>query len=553
MNNLVKRLKNLDTYRYIISVIVILEAIYRTIEFTNAPSNMVQAEMFRPLCYNIGILVLVNMDIKTWLNLWSLIYIPVCYVFTHFAYQKHWIFDINNYEFPHIIRMGKIVILIWGVILISIIRHIIKNKSWKQIKNYNPFLLCTLGLYFLCILLFKRHYDEMLFFMVEVIGISFILASKERRKMIIQALLDAIILSFFYVMYKCLRHRPFDLERYDLVFSNSNNGGEYIACVVIAFFVKISNWWSKADIKKWIKITALVVYYILLGITLSVTMFNYTRTTIAGLGFAFILGLVMEVIGAAKKKEKKAGVFAKYGFAILSLVLTFNITYLGLRWIPAYYAANVDQPILYVGEDNNPSKVHFGDSMYSPKYTTMGSYLRTVFGKWGILIKFDDDKQSEGQTEKVEFDGRDITSGRMEIWHMFLSRYNMIGHYPFHLFNDKGEIIAHSHNSYIMVGYMLGIIAGILYIVFNVLAFLYSVIMFAREDDKDKTYFFAFLIITTCFISQVAEWISRPQYSMYLVFVFGLGLILTNKKKAKETESKEIEAVEIEESETSNL
>ena len=156
MNNLVKRLKNLDTYRYIISVIVILEAIYRTIEFTNAPSNMVQAEMFRPLCYNIGILVLVNMDIKTWLNLWSLIYIPVCYVFTHFAYQKHWIFDINNYEFPHIIRMGKIVILIWGVILISIIRHIIKNKSWKQIKSYNPFLLCTLGLYFLCILLFKR-------------------------------------------------------------------------------------------------------------------------------------------------------------------------------------------------------------------------------------------------------------------------------------------------------------------------------------------------------------------------------------------------------------
>ena len=106
--------------RYLFFVIFFCEIIYAGMRFMNAGVNYEQAVSFRLFCIGFGLLVLSMMEIKQWLTIWSLIYLPICYFFTHIAYERHWIADTCEYQHLDVIRMGKLVILIWGIILIAI-------------------------------------------------------------------------------------------------------------------------------------------------------------------------------------------------------------------------------------------------------------------------------------------------------------------------------------------------------------------------------------------------------------------------------------------------
>lgn len=518
-----------DLCRYLISIICIVFSIFKTIDFVNCGSNYEQAIFFRPLCIALAIVVLVNMEFKNWFNKTTLIYLPLAAILVTLAYKMQWIFDVNDYQHLDVIRMGKVVIVLWGLILTLVCRYIIVNKSWMKLKEcYRPTVVFCL-LYFLGIILLWKHYTELVFIMVEFIGFIFVMKDDDKKKKMLKIIIDAIIVSFAIVMYKCLRHRPFDLERYDLVFNNSNNAGTYIAAVVIAFFVRIHIWWAKKDEKKALRIIALSIYYILLGFAISVAMFNYTRTTLAGLIFAFGVSFILSLIRNKKlNEEKSAGIWLRYGLVVVALLATFNITYLALRYVPSYF----DSPVLLLGESES-SKIIKGDPVDSPKYTTMGSYMRTVFGKWGILIKFDEDSESAKQEEDIVLDGRDVTGGRMEIWALFISNFNLTGRYPFHLYDENGTIVPHSHNSYFMMTHMLGIIVGVIYALFILTLFLTSAIKYLFTKDSDGIYLMAFLFVTTCMISQVSEWISRPQHAFYMIFIMIAAMVVTFKKDKK--------------------
>lgn len=535
MDKLKRALKNIDTYRYVVSIIAIYRAVVHYIDFTNAGSNYEQALAFRPYCIALGVLVLINIDFKKWITIWSIIYVPICYVFTHYGYEKHWIYDVNKYQYPEVIRNGKIVALIWGIILIAMVRDMIMNKSWKRVKKLQPVIAILSGLFLAFLLINMQEYYDMTFIVVEALGIAYVMSDEKKRKIMINALIDGLIISFFYVAYKSLRHRPYDCERYMLYFCNSNMAGTYLACLVVAIFTRMDYWW-KANIKRWLKIVILTLFYLLQGFVCATVLFNYTRTTIIGLLFGLFVALIIELV----KSKKKRFVWLKYGLALISLIVLFKPTFLAYRYIPAYYAANVDQPKLFPGEDMLGTKVMFGDSINSKKYTTMESYLRLAFGKWGILIDFEgkesDKKESTAEKfENAKFDGRDVTNGRVTIWKMYLKRMNLMGHYPQHIEMDEGPdpIIYHAHNSYFTVAYEYGVIQGVIYFVLMIYTYIWSIIMYIKKDDKESMHMFAFLATGVCVMTQVTEWITRPQYIIFQFLIIAVIALLFEKSENK--------------------
>lgn len=523
LNKLKPYLKDVNTYRYLLSVFFILMTLVHSIDFCNAGTNYDQAICFRPMCIDIGLLILINLDFKKWINIPSVVAVIISYVVLHFGYLKQWIPDLCGYKYVDVIRMGKIIGLIWTVIYVSIIIDAIKTKIWKKLNNVNWIVAGIFLLYLILVAIFGHKYAEQNFLIFEFVALLYVYSDVEKRTILLRALKDAILVSFAYILYKCLRHRPYDTERYQLYFGNSNMAGTYIAAVVIAIFVKITDVWN-STIKKNLKIFILVCLYLVMGVACSLTLFNYTRTTIAGLMFAFLVAMVIELI----KEKKKFMTTLRYMFVIVSTIGLFYVTFLTIRYIPAY----IDEPTLFINEYGDESKIVQGESINSKKYTTIGSYLRIVFGKWGILIDFEAMENGE-EAEETVIDGRDVTNGRTEVWGKFIPEFNLTGHYPRYVYDDYGNIIPHAHNSYFQIIYEDGLITGGVYILFMFALFGASIMLLANKKNsasKNSEALMALLFVGCVMVSQCLEWISRPQYILYAITIFIIVGVVSEKK-----------------------
>ena len=142
------------------------------------------------------------MEVRQWLSIWSFLYLPACYVYTHYAYELHWIEDTCEYQFVDVIRLGKLVILIWGIVLIAILRDIIKNNSWKNVLSFQSVLGMLWFVFIILLTLFKRDYFYATFFVLGYTAFYFVSNKPVIKKIVWRALTDAILLSFVFALYK---------------------------------------------------------------------------------------------------------------------------------------------------------------------------------------------------------------------------------------------------------------------------------------------------------------------------------------------------------------
>lgn len=518
-----EKLTDADTYRYILGIVFFYGILFYGIQFMNAGNSYAQAMAFRSFCVAVALLILTFTQLRFWFHFGTLLYLPVCYFGTRIAYERHWIQDICEYQFVDVIRLGKLVILLWGILLIGLARELIRNQAWRNIKQVHPILGSLWAGFVLWTAIFQREYFYINFFLLGFTTLFWSLNQKEKwKKQMLQAFTDAMLLSFFYISYKTLMHRPYDTERYQAYFSNSNVGGMYFASAVVVLFFRIHLTIQRAR-KGALKSISLVLQYLLLGFAICLALYNYTRTTILGLGFAFLTGLVVELITAPKKKK----IWLKYGMVILVVIALFQPTYQAIRYIPA----KMDAPFYFDGEYNPERKVLPGEPIDSPKYVSMNQYLRIVFGKWGIYINFEE-REEAGETT-VEVDAqRDVTNGRVEIWKTYLSHTNATGHYPGHLTMDSGYFCYHAHSTYFHILYQYGLVGGILFALLAIFGYGLSIYYYIRKGKKEPWLLFPLLMTATCLIGQVTEWMGHPAYVICFSYMLSLGLLMTEKRES---------------------
>ena len=301
-------------WRRPVLILCLYFAICSGISFMNAGDNYGQVVAFRRFCVAFGGMVLAGFPVEFWLTIWSGIYLPVCYLVCHFAYQKHWIPDLCNYEFADVIRLGKLVILVWGLIFIAILRDLILHpgklsrlvRKKEALAKLRPQKILWIVYIAFAVLftVFNPGYSYEGFFVVGYSAFYYMLsvAKKEGRvRMFTDAFLDAALLSMFYVSYQCLLHRPYDTERYLTYFSNSNNAGGYLACISAVMAGRIAR--ARAQKNRSKRIPALLLNYVFFVWTGILIIYNYTRTTILGLLFAYFVLFVLRMLTEQKKKK----------------------------------------------------------------------------------------------------------------------------------------------------------------------------------------------------------------------------------------------------------
>lgn len=519
VNKIKDLMKSPDAWRYLFSVAFFFVMIYSGIKFMNAGNSYEQAVSFRLFCIAFGLLVLTLMEVRQWLSIWSFLYLPACYVYTHYAYELHWIEDTCEYQFVDVIRLGKLVILIWGIVLIAILRDIIKNNSWKNVLSFQSVLGMLWFVFIILLTLFKRDYFYATFFVLGYTTFYFVSNKPAIKKIVWRALTDAILLSFVFVSIRMIMHRPYDCERYLAYFSNSNMAGMYLAVVIVTIYQRIDFWWKKAAGRR-VKVPVLLLWYVAMGFACSVAIFNYTRTTILGLLFAFFTLFVLQML-----KEKKSAVIARFTLVLVAIACLFYGTYCLIRYVPAY----VDEPTFFMWEYNPETRVVQGDPVDSPKYTTMESFLTLALGKWGIYVDFSEEAAEEG-TDVVIDTERDVTNGRTEIWKTYLARTNLTGHFPGHIEMESGYFCYHAHSTYFHILYQYGLFAGIVYTLMVISAYVYAILCYWRRKGEENYFLFPLLMTGLCLVGQVTEWMGHPAYVICMVFLMAYGMLLREKR-----------------------
>lgn len=503
-------------------------AICSGINFMNAGDTYGQAVAFRKFCVAFGAAVLAGLPVSAVLTVWSGIWLPLCYGISHVAYAKHWIPDLCNYEFVDVIRLGKLVILIWGLVIIAIFRHLLMHTDRLQPKfrRSAPLFTWIVFLVFAVLMtVFNPGYSYAGFFVFGYGAFYYMLsvAREERRIRVFgDAILDAVFLSLLYVSWQCLLHRPYDTERYLTYFSNSNNAGGYLACVSAAMAGRIVR--ARKCESRW-RSPALVLNYIAFVWTGVLILYNYTRTTILGLLFAYLVWFVLQMLTERRKKK----VLLRYGLAALLLLLAAYPGYLLIRYVPAW----ADNPTALYAEYNPERRIIKGDPADSPKYTSLTEYLRLALGKWGIMVDFGHGEGGITEQEKtVEIDTeRDVTNGRTEIWAAYSSRIGFFGHEKGHIEIDDGKVIYHAHNSYLQMIYQYGILTGLAYAVLVIGAFVTGVVTYWKRRSLRKRLVFPLLMSAAYMTAMMTEWLCHPAYVICFSFLYACGILMFPQKK----------------------
>ncbi|MBR3516722.1 MAG: O-antigen ligase family protein [Lachnospiraceae bacterium] len=530
-------------WRRPVLVACIYFAICSGIAFMNAGDNYGQAVAFRKFCIAFGGMVLAGLPVQFWLTIWSGIWLPVCYLGTHVAYEKHWIPDLCNYEFVDIIRLGKLVIMIWGLVFIAILRDLIRHpermkallpekKDGKRRLQMRKILWLVYLVFAVLMTICNPGYFYAGFFVIGIGPFYYMLSMAKAEKcteVFLKAFLDGMLLSLLYVSYQCLWHRPYDTERYLTYFSNSNMAGGYLACVSAAMAGRVAGARKEKDPKK--RSLALIVNYIAFVWTGVLIIYNYTRTTILGLLFAYFVLFVLRLL----TERNKGRVVLRYGLAVVLLILAAYPGYLLLRYVPAH----VNDPVALYAEYNPQRRIVKDDPVDSWKYTSITEFLRLALGKWGIMVDFGHGEGGiDGQDQTVEIDeGRDVTNGRTEIWAAYIMRISLKGHYPGHIETEDGSIIYHAHNSYLQMCYQYGIPVGLAYAVLVVGSFVCAVWMYWKRRSMRKTLVFPLLMSAVYMVAMMTEWLCHPAYVICFSFFYSSGLLLYLNGKSDKTES----------------
>lgn len=525
-------LKYRDKALYILTVMLFLVIGFMNVRYCNAGHSYQQDVPFRVICICVALIALIHLPLKDTLTVWSVIWLPICYVITHIGYERHLIPDNCDYKFVDLIRLGKLVILLWGLMLIALLKHVVREDLPRRFFAWLISLdmlkkLAAAGwcIYAAVLTAVNPGYSYVIVFTVGFPAVIIACRGEKDRKSLLPAFLDGVLLCFLLLSVKSMLHRPYDTERYLFYFSNENMAGMYLSVVMITLIYRLEKAWNMEKSK--LRTVFLVAGHIMIVWAGILVMYNYTRTYLLGMGFSLFVYFCVHL---ARDKEKRLFLL-RFFLPVVLIILCLYPGYLVIRYVPAYSG----DPVFFYGEEGNETRVHPGESVDSPRYTSIKRYLRLAFGKLGISLDLDDGEEREGQDSFVEIDeDRDVSNGRLTVWKYFLERMTIGPHAEGHIVIGEDWVIYHAHNTYFQNMFQFGIPTGVLFSLVIFISYVFSLSAYAKKRSGS----FPMLAMGTMMVGMLTEWSGHPAYPYGMFLLVSLHVLAFSKPLKQDIKNK---------------
>lgn len=342
-------------------------------------------------------------------------------------------------------------------------------------------------------------------------------------------IIEGIIIGFLLLQGYAFLHRPYDMLRYEGMYSNSNINALFYLTVYGAVLAK---WYQMKLMRrpKWVRLPMIL----LTGVLFSLTFFTMGRTALIVMVLLTIIFLVFQAIS---QKRQKVKFLLLDGLVILaSIIICFVPTYFATRYIPAF----VDDPRFFMGDEGKMDlKVQKGDPIDSEKYVDLEQVLENAFGRilwfleeeeeesydvmgellsWvspGLIVYAQEEEWSEEDWDWSEFDEVYIEPGT-DSWHPILTkeeyekypvkvRTSIYRYYLEHIKafgkRDGSDLVwvsptynaPHAHNIFLQIAGDFGGVVAILFVIFVFLS--YNTVSFSMAEKKQGDRYYRYFVV----------------------------------------------------------
>lgn len=401
--------------------------------------------------------------------------------------------------------------------------------DWKQIKmkgRLHKGCFCVV-LSMLAAMQFSIHevlwpaWYLLLFGSFYVIGIP-----EEKEEHFIEGMLFGIIVWFFVQQIIAFGFRPFDYVRYRGLYSGETQNGIFYMMVFCAF----TGMWFLLKKKK-AKLFPRVLCFLLSAGSVGFQFLTGGRASFLGIALAAMLAYMAYdiIICNSFRHWMLQGIMLG-----ICIILLMPAVYGCVRYLPTI----LHHPVWFEGEYNEDTSVRSYDPWNSDRYISFDEVLKNNIGR--VLQMFhielsEQDGQVGVRTPLMltvhaeapgsspdnpfsfeETDFYDSVSIRRTIYYYYATHLNFAGHSRDHsgFYMEGGIYQEHAHNMFLQVAYDFGIIAGLLFLVWNI----WCLVRLLLRKDIQGIIFAIFL--TAIFVYGCAEMaVTTGQITMPILFL----------------------------------
>ncbi|MGL5259878.1 MAG: hypothetical protein ACRC7V_07190 [Lachnospiraceae bacterium] len=450
-----------------------------------------------------AVFVICTYSKKELLRIWNLIYIIVVPIFVYF-YKKPFIGEV---ELEKLSQLQGYVIFFAGFVILNTMIHIVEVVRKKRVVYgtfYAPFAIATGGI-FLLFVLFRNTRDWPVIMVILFVLFYFRMWIYEKRGMILPVICNGILFNFLFAVCYSWMHRPYlkyIYYRYQMMYHTVTMTGVYLTLVIAAIVVKLFLRYKTCT--KW---QELWKEFSLLGLALSFLFMTMSRT-----GYFAVIGMVIFLIlfiAMCEKQKKLLGITKRIVLVVSSFILFFFTTFTATRIIPAIVNDPIYSEVELTGYEikkydatDHPNYMDFNRFIYASKeklFADATEELKLLDAKELFLV-------SVGELNTVPDLGNenDFTNGRIDIFKEYIANWNMFGHDKMGVESSWGETLVHAHNAFLQVIHDHGLITGVVFILFGIIALVVSCIRYKKY--KKCYYLLTIAIIVGFTVSGMTEW-----------------------------------------------
>ncbi len=405
--------------------------------------------------------------------------------------------------FPKMLQVVEKAFPYWGVAFTTCINYFISgvfailffSKSrWKEVGKTirKNILVVWLLLIFLMIISINEDIWP-LWFGIIMLSYYFSPFSMENRKLLMHSLIDGVILGFFIIQGAALLFRPYDLVRYQGLFTNPNMNALFYSFSYAAFLCK---WYYFIKEKKSIFIRTFCC-----GMSCSLIGFCILTGSKAAL-FSMICETLLFSYLLFHQRKYYVLYIARFLIILMILGIVFvPINYLAIRYIPTLHL----HPLYFEGEYSE-SKVLPGEPRDSVKYISFDETISCSFGRLLYMFELSEDLSShlglslvvhaaDNEVQEPDYlysldeiaDGFEPIDFRLRIYRSYIQRLNLWGHsntYEPVIICEGGGNIPHAHNIFIQMAFLYGVPVGLLFIIL-VVVYAYKVYTYIKSSEDE--------------------------------------------------------------------
>lgn len=355
---------------------------------------------------------------------------------------------------------------------------------------------------------------------------------KEKEEAFLKGMLIGIILWFFVQQTIAFGFRPYDYVRYRGLYSGETQNGLFYMIVYCAF----TGMWLFLKQKNGRLIFRVLCFLMSAG-SVSFQILTGGRASFLGVfAAAAVAYMVYDIIMCKSFKH-----WILQGVALgLCALLLFPVAYGFVRYLPTI----LHHPVWFQGEYDEEVSVRSFDPWNSERYISFETAVNKDIGRllrvFGITLRIEEGdlyfalpivmsvhaaeigEPGDSLDNPFHYEEKEgnLLGSRAPIYHYYATHLNLIGHEGsgnFHIVGDgyrEVTEISHAHNMFLQMAYDYGIIAGGLFLIWN----LWCMVRLLRRKDLTGIVCAAFLAaILTYGFAETA--VTTGQITMSLLFV----------------------------------